>query len=100
MNKFLKDMFDVTDKNEISTDLQRLINRVHKYAGKTRIDDQKEFVDFILLMSAIMDVPEETWNEVVKRLYLILVHKETGLTPGDIQNMIRMANTDSEGPIH
>lgn len=99
MNRIDKDMLAIANGEEVAPDLQRLMDQLQEYVGKKEVTSAKELVSVMLLVSSILDVPEETWYKTINRLNNIMLYNETGLTTGDIMKMVKMTGP-SNGPIN
>lgn len=100
MNRIIKDMETVLDQKTGSPELQNLADALKVYMKKSQVTDSAELVDLFLLVSAIMDAPEETWNLMVKRLHRILVKRETGIDVQEVARVIKMFSEPNKGPVN
>lgn len=77
MRKIVKDMNEVLDDKITSKELDDLTVCLREYAkrrGIKQVDSQKH-VDLVLLIAAILNIPEEGFEELLNRLNIIRLHK-------------------------
>lgn len=73
MRPMIQDMENVLNNEVTDKELQELVEAVRKYAAKremSNVDTQKH-VDFLILFSAILDIPEESFEMIINSLNII-----------------------------
>jgi hypothetical protein len=84
MRSIVKDMNNVMDNKVQDKELTSLVESLDAYSKSRQIGSRgsQKHVDLLLLISAILDIPEEGFEELLNRLNIIRL-RNLGLLPGN-----------------
>jgi hypothetical protein len=94
-----KDLETLLDEKELSAELTELKDVLVKYAQSRKVNNVKERVSLIYVVSAILNWNEEEFYQVVNRMNRIIVQSNLGLDINQIISKIQLINKKS-GPLN
>lgn len=90
-----KDLETLLDGKELSAELTELKDVLVKYAQSRKVNNVKERVSLIYVVSAILNWNEEEFYQVVNRMNRIIVQSNLGLDINQIISKIQLMNKKS-----
>ncbi|MED3792099.1 hypothetical protein P4571_06580 [Niallia alba] len=94
-----KDLETLLDGKELSAELTELKDVLVKYAQSRKVNNVKERVSLIYVVSAILNWNEEEFYQVVNRMNRIIVQSNLGVDINQIISQIQMMNKKN-GPLN
>lgn len=87
-----KDLEKLLDGKELSAELTELKDVLVKYAQSRKVNNVKERVSLIYVISAILNWNEEEFYQVVNRINRIIVKSNLGFDINQIISQIQLMN--------
>ncbi|MEK4442395.1 hypothetical protein [Niallia sp. FSL K6-0077] len=94
-----KDLEKLLDGKELSAELTELKDVLVKYAQSRKVNNVKERVSLIYVISAILNWNEEEFYQVVNRINRIIVKSNLGFDINQIISQIQLMNKKN-GPLN
>ncbi|MDR4318416.1 Uncharacterised protein [Niallia circulans] len=87
-----KDLETLLDGKELSAELTELKDVLVKYAQSRKVNNVKERVSLIYVVSAVLNWNEEEFYQVVNRMNRIIVKSNLGFDINQIISQIQLMN--------
>lgn len=94
-----KDLESLLDGKELSAELTELKDVLVKYAQSRKVNNVKERVSLIYVVSAVLNWNEEEFYQVVNRMNRIIVKSNLGFDINQIISQIQLMNKKN-GPLN
>ncbi|MEK4650824.1 MULTISPECIES: hypothetical protein [Niallia] len=94
-----KDLETLLDGKELSAELTELKDVLVKYAQSRKVNNVKERVSLIYVVSAVLNWNEEEFYQVVNRMNRIIVKSNLGFDINQIISQIQLMNKKN-GPLN